>query len=44
MKNSLPENITLRAKLQKISLATQSTAMLLVATLVILSNFTLASY
>ena len=44
MKNSLPENITLRAKLQKISLATQSTAMLLVATLVILSNFTLDFY
>lgn len=44
MKNSLPENITLRAKLQRISLATQSTAMLLVATLVILSNFTLDFY
>ncbi len=41
MKNSLPKNITLRTKLQKISLVTQSTAMLLVATLVILSNFTL---
>lgn len=44
MKNSSSENITLRAKLQKISLITQGTAMLLVALLVILSSFTLDFY
>jgi two-component system sensor histidine kinase/response regulator len=39
MKNSSSTAVTLRAKLQQISFATQGTAMLLVATLVILSSF-----
>ncbi len=44
MTSASPENITLRAKLQKISLTTQATAMLLVAILVIASSFTLNFY
>ncbi|MDV6348499.1 response regulator [Nitrosomonas sp. Is35] len=39
MKNPSSTAVTLRAKLQQISFATQGTAMLLVATLVILSSF-----
>ena len=39
MKSSSSAAVTLRAKLQQISFATQGTAMLLVATLVILSSF-----
>lgn len=44
MRNLSSKNITLRARLQEISLATQGTAMLLVAVLVILSNFMLNFY
>ena len=39
MKSSTSAAVTLRAKLQQISFATQGTAMLLVAILVILSSF-----
>lgn len=39
MKSSSPTVVTLRSKLQQISFVTQGTAMLLVATLVILSSF-----
>lgn len=44
MKNSSPTAITLRSKLQQINLATQSTAMLLVAILVICSSFFISFY
>jgi len=39
MKSSSPAAVTLRSKLQRINFATQGTAMLLVAILVILSSF-----
>lgn len=44
MKNSSPTVITLRSKLQQISLATQGTAMLLLAILVICSSFFISFY
>ncbi|PSJ18595.1 response regulator [Nitrosomonas supralitoralis] len=44
MRNSLPKAVTLRTKLQQISFATQSTAMLLVASLVICSSFFISFY
>ncbi len=44
MEHVLPQSITLRSKLQKISLTTQATTMLLVAIMVIVSSFTLNFY
>ena len=44
MKSSSSAAVTLRAKLQQISFATQGTAMLLVASLVILSSFFISFY
>ena len=44
MKNTSSTTITLRSKLQQISFATQSTAMLIVATLVICSSFFISFY
>lgn len=44
MKNTSSTTITLRSKLQQISFATQSTAMLMVATLVICSSFFISFY